>query len=145
MIVRSLITMFIVISFFGASFGETTAEQRFREVSLGNRNFARLGVFGRLRANCTTASLPKVMVSKLPKSGVVAVREGMVRLKGNTPCAGRKVRLLLVLYQRNPGTRTDDFVKFSVAFPNKTVEHNVSITSDGNRDKLPEKDDAIDL
>jgi hypothetical protein len=145
MIVRFLMAMVFAISLFGESSGETTVEQRFRKIDLGNRKVARLGVFGRLRANCTTASLPKIRVSKPPQKGMIAVREAVVRLKGSNPCTGRKVRLMLVLYQRYPGTWTDDFVMFSVTFSNKTVEHNVSIKTENKRENLLEKDDAIEL
>lgn len=134
MLVRFVIAALVAFGLSGEIFAQSSLEQKFREVGVGHRNVVRLGAFGRLKADCTTAVLPKIVVNATPATGAVSIKEAVVKITGKNPCAGRRVRLMLVLYEPPQGKRIKDFVKFSVEFPGKTVEHNVSLLP-GGQDK----------
>ena len=128
---RFVVVGLAALLFSGEASAQNALERKFREVGVGQNKVVRLGAFGRLKPDCTAATLPRIVVNTTPATGVVSITEAMVNIRGKNPCAGRKVKLMVVIYQPPQGERTKDFVKFSVEFPDKTVEHNVSLVPRG--------------
>lgn len=145
MYTRLALAALTMLAISGEAWTQTATEQKFRKVEFGAQKFVRLGVFGRLKADCTPALLPKITVIKMPEMGSISVKEADVKLGGSHPCAGRKVRLVVVIYRPMKALVAKDFVQFSVVFSKKSVEHNVSIVPGAKHKDLSNGDDAIEL